>query len=356
VFNIVATVTLFVHDHLGFTTQGIRRLVVDGNRKVLAKLRPVCTLRVVEPGSPERRMTCCAYNGDTAWDLVLPNTPFFTQDKVRLEDHAARNTSYIIAKAMLATLYSRERTGIVYASGACMAPPARGQAHENGYGPNHGNPLLLRTPITEAAMSRGISFNMQALLLSLFGSWLTVAAVQAATPVQIAHFASSSGQTDVVYFTYQSGPCGGGVACHFRGTIAVPAGFQTAEVFLSGFRLQTANTSDLVRSVGATVHKYRYDQTTGDLEVGVTAWLWTQSGQQYSYLLTFTVLLTSPGMAQFTHISTGCSGVGECHIVQSLPAAVPAGMHYIGVATYNWHLGASSGPPPLHILSGHLII
>jgi hypothetical protein len=49
-------------------------------------------------------MTCRAYNGDTAWDLVLPNTPFFTQDKVRLEDQAARNTSYLIAKAMLANL------------------------------------------------------------------------------------------------------------------------------------------------------------------------------------------------------------------------------------------------------------
>jgi hypothetical protein len=104
VLHIVATVTLFVHESLGFTTQGIQHLVQEGNQKVLTKLRPVCSLRVGEPGSPERRMTCRAYNGDTAVDYVLPNTPWFAQDKVRLEDEAARNTSYLIAKAMLAAL------------------------------------------------------------------------------------------------------------------------------------------------------------------------------------------------------------------------------------------------------------
>ena len=57
-----------------------------------------------EPGWPERRMTCRAYNGDTAVDDVLPNTPWFAQDKVRLEDEVARNTGYLIAKAMLAEL------------------------------------------------------------------------------------------------------------------------------------------------------------------------------------------------------------------------------------------------------------
>ena len=158
----------------------------------------------------------------------------------------------------------------------------------------------------------------------------------------------------MVYFSYKSGPCGGNVACNFRGIIPVPAGFDTVEVFLSGFRLQTATMSDMVSSVGATVQKYRYNVTTGDLEVGVTSWLRTQSGQQYSYLLTFAVLLTNPGVAHLTPISTGCSGLGECHIVRSLPTAVPAGMHYIGLATSNWHLGASSGAIPLHVLSGHL--
>ena len=49
-------------------------------------------------------MTCRAYNGDTGVDDVLPNTPWFAQDKVRLEDEAACNTGYLIAKAMLAEL------------------------------------------------------------------------------------------------------------------------------------------------------------------------------------------------------------------------------------------------------------
>ena len=100
-FNIVAPLTLFAHKHLALSTFGLQQLFVDGNRKILHKLRPTCSLSVGEPGSPEQVLTCRAYNGDMAQDGVFPKAPSFPAQQARLEDLAARNTSYLIAQDRL---------------------------------------------------------------------------------------------------------------------------------------------------------------------------------------------------------------------------------------------------------------
>jgi hypothetical protein len=175
----------------------------------------------------------------------------------------------------------------------------------------------------------------------------------AATPTLLQQFKSSSGRTAIEYFSYDSGPCLPGVSCNFRDVIKVPRGFDEVQVFLAGFKLEAANQADAVQQVSATVRKYRYDATTGELEVGVTASLRTASNQPYSYSTTFVVVLTRAGVAQYTTVSTGCAGIRSCRIVRSLPAAVPAGMHYIGIGTQDWHLGSHSGALLLNTLSGH---
>jgi hypothetical protein len=100
-FNIVGSVLLFVYDYLSFDNQGLLNLIHEGNETILARLRPPCTLHVLEPDTPERRVTCTAYNGDVASDHLLITSPSFAQDKEALQDEAAQNTSYRIAKAML---------------------------------------------------------------------------------------------------------------------------------------------------------------------------------------------------------------------------------------------------------------
>jgi hypothetical protein len=187
----------------------------------------------------------------------------------------------------------------------------------------------------------------------LVSSVCGAATAGAATPMLTQRFVSSSGRTAILYFTYDAAPCGGGVSCGFRGLIKVFRGYDQAEVFLSGFRLEGLRQADAVSQATVSVQKFRYDPVTGAMEVGVSSGIGTASGQQYATSVTFVVLLTRLGVASFTPISTGCGGVASCSITRSLPGAVPAGMQYIGLATSNWSLG-SSGPLVLNTLSGHI--
>jgi hypothetical protein len=100
-FNIVGAVLLFVYDYLGFDKQGLLNLLNEGNETIRVRLRPPCAIRVVEGSLFERQVRCTAYNGEAAQANLLLNSPFFNEDKTALEDEAARNTSYIIAKAIL---------------------------------------------------------------------------------------------------------------------------------------------------------------------------------------------------------------------------------------------------------------
>jgi hypothetical protein len=175
----------------------------------------------------------------------------------------------------------------------------------------------------------------------------------AAPPRPIQHFKSSSGHTQIVYFVYDAGPCGAGVGCTFRGTVRVPAGFEQVELFLSGFKLEALKQSDAIARVTATVRKENYDPTSGALELYIASTLSTKTVQQYSYSVTFVVLMTSASLAKFTPIGGGCAGINRCRIVRSLPTAVPNGMQYIGLATYSWDIGSNSGPLQINTLGGH---
>ncbi|MDQ6652468.1 MAG: hypothetical protein M3Y84_06965, partial [Acidobacteriota bacterium] len=93
--------------------------------------------------------------------------------------------------------------------------------------------------------------------------------------------------------------------------------------------------------------------TTGDLELGIAAAFDMRSGQAYSFNVTFVVVLTASNLARFTNVAGSCAGTRNCRIIKSLPSAIPTGMRYIGLATYNWHLGSHSGPLVLNTLSGH---
>ena len=53
-FNIVGSVLLFVYDYLAFDKQGLLNLLEEGNETIVARLRPPCTLRVVENSPFER--------------------------------------------------------------------------------------------------------------------------------------------------------------------------------------------------------------------------------------------------------------------------------------------------------------
>ena len=199
-----------------------------------------------------------------------------------------------------------------------------------------------------------LSRTVRLIAMLLVSSLFSAAIAGAATPTLTQTFVSSSGRTAILYFTYDVAPCGGGVACSFRGDVKVHKGYEGAEVFLSGFRLEGLKQADAVSQANATVQKFRYDPLTGAMEVGVNGAIVTASGQQYAMSVTFVVVLTRGGVARFTPISTGCTGVANCNITRSLPSAVPAGMQYIGLATSNWSLGSSSGPLVLNTISGHL--
>jgi hypothetical protein len=151
-----------------------------------------------------------------------------------------------------------------------------------------------------------------------------------------------------------AGPCGAGASCDFRGPVKARRGFEQAEVFLSGFRLEAGTQADAIQQVSATARRFRYDAATGEVEVGLAAVFRTRSQQNYSYRLTFVVVLTSRDVARFTTVGGGCAGTARCHIVKSLPGAVPKGWQYIGLASSLWHLGAVGGPILLNTVSGHV--
>ena len=199
-----------------------------------------------------------------------------------------------------------------------------------------------------------LSRTVRSIAVLLASLLFSVTTAGAATPTLTQKFVSSSGRTAILYFAYDAAPCGGGVACGFRGNIHVYAGYDGAEIFLSGFRLEGLLQADAVSQATVSVQKFRYDPVTGAMEVGVSSGIATASGQQYATTVTFVVVLTRGGVATFTPISTGCGGVASCGITRSLPGAVPAGMQYIGLATSNWSLGSGSGPLVLNTLSGHL--
>jgi hypothetical protein len=174
-----------------------------------------------------------------------------------------------------------------------------------------------------------------------------------AAPAVVRDFRSTSGQTFIQYYIYTSGTCGSGSNCNFRGIIRPPAGYDQVEVFLTGFTLETHASEDKVQRISAEVHKYRHDPATGELEVGVTGRLDTETRQPYSYQISFVVLLTNAA-AMFTRVGNSCSGAAQCHITASLVGAVPQPMHYIGLGTRILDLGSSSGPISINTLSGHL--
>lgn len=177
----------------------------------------------------------------------------------------------------------------------------------------------------------------------------------AASPILTQSFQSSSGRTNILYYSYDASPCGAGVSCNFRGNINVPKAFDQAEVFLSGFQLQAANQVDALQQVSVTVQKHSYDPATGDIDLSLSAGLRTKSGQGYTIHISFTVLLTATNLALFTPISSGCAGTHQCSINRSLPVAVPSGMKYIGLATQNWNLASAKAVPLLlNTLSGHI--
>jgi hypothetical protein len=158
----------------------------------------------------------------------------------------------------------------------------------------------------------------------------------------------------IEYYRYDSGLCAPGTNCDFRDVISVPSGFDQAEVFLSGFQLGTEVQEDAVERITAAVQKHRYDAATGELEMSVFSRLASGMGQNYSYRVTFVLILTGATVATFTPIGGGCIGTASCSITDTLQGAVPAGMHYIGLATRNWDFGSDSGPLRINTISGHV--
>ena len=174
----------------------------------------------------------------------------------------------------------------------------------------------------------------------------------AAAPVVTGKYISTSGNTFIQYYTYASGTCGTGTNCNFRGVIRPKSGYEQAEVFLTGFTIERHAGADKVQGMSAEVQKFRYEPATGEMEIGVNGTL--QTGQPYSFNISFVVLLTTNAAAKFTHVGNGCNGVSECHVLVSSPGAVPAGKHYIGLGTRMVFLGTDSGPFNVNALSMHL--
>lgn len=193
-----------------------------------------------------------------------------------------------------------------------------------------------------------------AFVIMLASYTMSLPAVNAAAPILVGQFKSSTGQTVIEYYTYAIGACAG-PTCSFDGAIMVPAGFDQAEVFLSGFKLEADKQVDAVSQVSVRAAKKRYVASTGELEVTVGAGLSTRSGQKYSYNISFIVILTGSSVAKFTPLQGGCEGVGRCTIQKQLPflTAVPTSTQYIGLATHTWFLGSRSGPLVLNTLSAH---
>jgi hypothetical protein len=171
-------------------------------------------------------------------------------------------------------------------------------------------------------------------------------------PAITGEFGSTSGHTFIQYYSYASSLCGTGANCDFRGVIHAKGGFDQAEVFLTGFAVERRTSADKVQGISATVQKFRYDPVTGDMEIGVNGGF--QTGQPYSYRISFVVLLTSGAVATFTRVGNGCNGVGQCHVIVSPTGSVPAGKHYIGLGTRTLFLGTDRGPMNVNALSMHL--
>src|SRR5207244_2424573 len=72
----------------------------------------------------------------------------------------------------------------------------------------------------------------------------------------------------------------------------------------------------------------------------------------YSCSIIFVVVLTGATPATFSPLNASCAGIELCKITKTLPAAVPAGMKYIGLATQNWSLGSHAGPLVVSALEG----
>jgi hypothetical protein len=166
-------------------------------------------------------------------------------------------------------------------------------------------------------------------------------------------FRSTSGRTLIQYYTYKSGTCGAGTSCNFRGILPLPAGFAQVEVFLTGFTLEAGTSAEKVKRISAKVKKYQYDSSGGQMEVGVTGRFETETMQQYSYQISFVVLLTN-AQALFTHIGDTCLGVAQCLITALLPGSIPPTMHYIGLGTHLFDLRSMSEPLSINALSMHV--
>jgi hypothetical protein len=168
-------------------------------------------------------------------------------------------------------------------------------------------------------------------------------------PVLLQEFKSTSGKTVLQYYEY-SGSCPATSGCSFRDMIKTRPGFTLAEVFLTGFTLESKTSSGRLQSVAASVRKFTYDPVTGAMQVGVTGTLNLDPSQPFTYRTTFVVVLTDTLVARFTKLGNGCAGVASCHIVNAPPNAVPPGMQYIGFASRLFFLGSNSGPLQVHAI------
>jgi hypothetical protein len=100
-FNVVMALEFFMHEYLGWETQGLLNLLEEGNQTIVRRLTPNCTHMAIEPDTSERAVTCTVYGGHSASDHLLLDSPFYAADLQALKEEAARDTSYIIAKAIL---------------------------------------------------------------------------------------------------------------------------------------------------------------------------------------------------------------------------------------------------------------
>jgi hypothetical protein len=108
----VGPIALIARSKAGFSTAGLRTILVDGNNGLVSRLMPACRSQFlwgdVEPGGRfvEVQLTCTAFNGTTGYDAVIvdrrkPTPPF---DYTYAKQQAMVGTSFPLALAVLPLL------------------------------------------------------------------------------------------------------------------------------------------------------------------------------------------------------------------------------------------------------------
>lgn len=166
----------------------------------------------------------------------------------------------------------------------------------------------------------------------------------------------TSGNIAYVIGTLESQVCH--ISCSYQTSTTLPSGYDQAEVLLTGWDVRGLGGASTLRKLRLSARTIRYDPTSGNFDWEAAADVRTaaDSGDEFTFMLYLSIVLTKQAGARLAGIRYGCGSPmgGQCHgriLVQNM---LPPGWGPVILGVGGFALEASVGSVSSGILVSRL--